>query len=81
MPEYRIYTVDYNGHRVGAKDIECADDQEAVRQALLTITSYDVEVRQRDRFVALLPRHEKAPPGVNKPPIAPHGGPFVLTRH
>jgi hypothetical protein len=62
MPEYRIYTVDYNGHRVGAKDIECADDQEAVRQALLTITSYDVELRQRDRFVALLPRREKAPP-------------------
>jgi hypothetical protein len=62
IPEYRIYTVDYNGHRVGAKDIECADDQEAVQQALRTITSYDVEVWQRGRFVALLPRYEKAPP-------------------
>jgi hypothetical protein len=60
MPEYRIYTVDYNGHRVGAKNIECVDDHEAVQQALRTITSYDVEVRQRDRFVALLPRYEIA---------------------
>jgi len=62
MPEYRIYTVDYNGHRVDAKNIECVDDQEAVQQALRTITSYDFEVWQRDRFVALLPRYEKAPP-------------------
>jgi hypothetical protein len=58
MPEYRIYTVD----RVDAKNIECADDQEAVQQALRTVTSYDVEVWQRDRFVALLPRYKKAPP-------------------
>jgi hypothetical protein len=70
----------YNGHRVDARNIECVDDQEAVQQALRTITSYDVEVWQRDRFVALLPRYEKAPAGVNKSPIAPHGGPFALTR-
>jgi hypothetical protein len=63
MPEYRIYTVDYNCHRVDAKNIECADDQEAVQQALRTVTSYDVEVWQRDRFVALLPRYKKASPG------------------
>ena len=62
MPEYRIYTVDYNCHRVDAKDIKCADDHEAIQQALRTITSYDVEVWQRDRFVAPLPRYEKAPP-------------------
>ena len=66
MPEYRMYTVDYNCHRVDAKNIECVDDQEAVRQALRTITSDDVEVRQRDRFVALLPRYEKAPPKSTK---------------
>jgi hypothetical protein len=30
MPEYRIYTLDYNGHRVDAKNIQCVDDQEAV---------------------------------------------------
>ena len=62
MPEYCIYTVDYNGHRVDAKNIKCVDDQEAVQQALRTITRDDVEVWQRDRFVALLPRYEKAPP-------------------
>ena len=62
MPEYSIYTVDYNGHRVGVTNIECVDDQEAVRQALQTITSDDVEVWQRDRFVALLPRYARAPP-------------------
>jgi hypothetical protein len=81
MREYRIYTLDHDGHRVGAKDIECADDQEAVRQALLTITSYDVEVRQRDRFVALLPRHEKATPESVNRRSRRTGGPFVLTRH
>ena len=62
MPEYRIYTVDYNGHRVDAKNIECVDDQEAVQRALRTIINDDVEVWQRGRFVALLPRYEKARP-------------------
>jgi len=66
MPEYRIYTVDYNGHRVDAKNIECVDDHEAIQQALRTITSYDVEVWQLDRFVGLLPRYEKAPPKSTK---------------
>ena len=51
MPEYRMYTVDYNCHRVDAKNIECVDDHEAIQQALRTITSYDVEVWQLDRFV------------------------------
>ena len=54
MPEYRIYTVDYNCHRVDGKNIECADDQEAVQQALRTITSYDVEVWQLDRYESVL---------------------------
>jgi hypothetical protein len=75
MPEYCICTLDYSCHRVEAKNIECVDDQEAVQQALRTITSYDVEVWQRDRFVALLPRYEKAPP---ESPIAPHGRAFAL---
>ena len=66
MPEYRMYTVDYNCHRVDAKNIECVDDHEAIQQALRTITSYDVEVWQLDRFVALLPRYEKAPPKSTK---------------
>ena len=66
MPEYRIYTLDYDGHRVDAKNIECVDDHEAVQQALRTITSYDVEVWQLDRFVALLPRYEKARPKSTK---------------
>jgi len=59
MSEYRIFTVDFSGHRIGAKDIECVDDQEAVQQALRTIAINDVEVWQSDRFVALLPRYEK----------------------
>jgi|RhiMetStandDraft_4_1073278.scaffolds.fasta_scaffold235290_1 hypothetical protein len=77
MPDYRIYTVDYNGHRVDAKNIECVDDQEAVQLALRTITSDDVEVWQRDRFVALLPRYEKAPPESIKRRSS-HGRPFAL---
>ena len=59
MPQYRILTVDFSGHRIGSKDVECADDQEAVQQALRSITINDVEVWESDRFVALLPRYEK----------------------
>jgi hypothetical protein len=54
MPQYSIFTVDFSGHRISSKDVECAGDQEAVQQAL-----DDVEVWQSDRFVALLPRYEK----------------------
>ena len=51
MPEYRMYTVDYNCHRgCGAENIECVDDHEAIQQALRTITSYDVEVWQLNRL-------------------------------
>jgi hypothetical protein len=28
MRQYRIFTVDFSGHRIGAKDVECVDDQE-----------------------------------------------------
>jgi hypothetical protein len=66
MPEYRMYTVDYNCHRVDAKNVECVDDHEAIQQALRSITSFDVEVWQLDRFVGLLPRYEKAPPKSTK---------------
>jgi hypothetical protein len=59
MPQYRIFTVDFSGHRISAKDVECVDDQEAVQQALRSIAVDDVEVWQSDRFVALLPRYEK----------------------
>ena len=62
MPEYCMYTLDYNCHRVDAKNIECVDDQDAIQQALRTITS--VEVWQLDRFVALLPRYEKTPESI-----------------
>ncbi len=33
MPEYRIYTVGGDGHFIDGKNIECADDQEAIRIA------------------------------------------------
>ncbi len=33
MPEYRIYTVGSDGHFIDGKNIECADDQEAIRIA------------------------------------------------
>jgi hypothetical protein len=59
MPQYRIFTVDFSGHRIDATEVECADDQEAVQQALRNISVDDVEVWQSDRFIALLPRYEK----------------------
>jgi hypothetical protein len=60
MPSYRIYNIDFNGHFWGVpKDIECADDAEAIQQAILAINGRDVELWQLDRFVARLPRYQK----------------------
>ena len=33
MPNFRIYTIGHDGHCMHADDIECADDQEAIKKA------------------------------------------------
>jgi hypothetical protein len=60
MPEYRIYTLDFNGHIVGpAKVIECADDDGAVQEALLAAGGHDVELWEGKRLIVRLPRYQK----------------------
>ena len=59
MPEFRIYTIGRDGHFSDAKNIECADDQEAIQKAQQTLDGHDVELWQRDRFIV---RRSSVPP-------------------
>jgi hypothetical protein len=54
MPAFRIYTVGRDGHFKGAKDIECADDQEAINEAQQVLDGRDIEVWERGRFITRL---------------------------
>jgi hypothetical protein len=54
MPEYRIYTLGLDGHFVDVADIECADDQEAIKEARQTVDGRDVELWELGRFIAHL---------------------------
>ena len=61
MPEYCIYTVDFNGHiAVPPKVIECSDDDGAVQKAWVAIAGQDVELWQGKRHVVRLSRYQKA---------------------
>jgi hypothetical protein len=65
MPQYRIITIDFSGHRIGAKDVDCTDDQQAVQQALRSITINDVEVGSRtvlSRYCLDMKKPEAWPP-------------------
>ena len=44
MPEYRIYTLGFDGRVVNAEDIECADDREAIKRAQQTVNGRDAEL-------------------------------------
>jgi hypothetical protein len=54
MPEFRIYTIGRDGHFSDAKNIECADDQEAIQEAQQAVDGHDVELWQRGRFIVRL---------------------------
>jgi hypothetical protein len=62
MPDYRIYIVDGGGHFVGVQDLECADDQEAIRKSEQAANGRNVELWERGRFIARYPcrAHEAA---------------------
>jgi hypothetical protein len=57
MPEYRIYTITRGGRIAEAPaEVDCADDEAAVKQAEQLLDGDTIEVWQRDRRVApLLP--------------------------
>ena len=54
MPEYRIYTVGSDGHFMGGKNIECADDQEAIRIVQQAVDGRAIELWERARFITRL---------------------------
>jgi hypothetical protein len=54
MPTFRIYTVGLDGHFMNAKDIECADDQEAIQKAQQALDGRDIELWERGRFITRL---------------------------
>jgi hypothetical protein len=54
MPEYRIYTLGFDGHAVNAEDIECADDREAIKKAQQTVNGRDAELWELGRFMGRL---------------------------
>jgi hypothetical protein len=54
MPEYRIYPVGSDGHFIGEKNIECADDQEAIRIAQQDVDGRAIELWERARFITRL---------------------------
>jgi hypothetical protein len=56
MRHYRFYIVGSNNHFVGARDIECTDDQAAIREARLAVDGFDIEVWEADRFIVMVTR-------------------------
>jgi hypothetical protein len=54
MPDYRIYTVGADGHFVVVEDLECADDQEAIKKAAHAAKGSGIELREGDRCVVRL---------------------------
>ena len=62
MTVFRIYTLGLDACFIHAKDIECADEQEAIQKAQQGVARRDVELWQRDRFITRL----AAKPGTMK---------------
>jgi hypothetical protein len=61
MAEYRAYLVDRDDHFFDTVHLTCADDAEAIEQALALAMGHGVELWQLDRKVALFPDQNKTP--------------------
>lgn len=56
MPSYHIYTVGSDGRFIAGEELECADDQEAIKNATQAAKGSGIELREGDRrVVRLLP--------------------------
>jgi hypothetical protein len=62
MPTFRIYTRGLDARFIHAKDIECADEQEAIQKAQQAVDRRDIELWERGRFIKRL----AAKPGTMK---------------
>jgi hypothetical protein len=54
MPGYRIYTVGSDGRCIVGGDIECPDDQEAIKKAAQAAKDSGIELWERGRCVVRL---------------------------
>lgn len=59
MENYRAYLVDTSGHIIYRKDMLCADDDDAKRQAKVLVDGQDVELWHLDRRIATFKAGEK----------------------
>ncbi|MGC2075555.1 MAG: hypothetical protein WA728_05890 [Xanthobacteraceae bacterium] len=63
MAVFRIYTLGLDARFIHAKDIEGADEQEAIQKAQQAVDDRDIELWERDRFITRL---AAAKPGTKK---------------
>ena len=61
MADYRVYLMDMDGHIFKSVELTCADDAEAIEQALGLAVGHDVELWQLDRQIAKFPDRTKTP--------------------
>jgi hypothetical protein len=51
MPDYRAYIMGLDGHVQKRVDLQCNNDDEAIRLARELVNDYDVELWQLDRHI------------------------------
>ena len=54
MPSYDIYTVGSDGRLIAVEELECADDQEAIKKATQAAKGSGIELREGGRCVVRL---------------------------
>ena len=59
MSEYRAYIVGAESHVYACRKMVCSNDGEAVTGAMRLLDGHDIEVWQRERFVAKVVRPVK----------------------
>jgi hypothetical protein len=58
MPDYRAYIIGPDGHFYDSVDLDCADDDEALKRAGELVSEYGVELWQRPRKIARFGKKE-----------------------
>ena len=53
MRHYSAFQLDPTGHVAGRIDLNCIDDQDAMRQAEMLVDSFGLELWEDDRMIAV----------------------------
>ena len=59
MPVYRAYIIGLHDRAIGVVQLDCIDDESAIKSARRLVDSHDVELWQMDRPVARLGARSK----------------------